>query len=346
MPLETMVSNFGKGHSRLAGQLAGSTYRIMRELQGLRISTVNGAAANTNINVTGFRTEDTVAAVLRFNRSNTASEINFTDVTSEASIQGNSTIRLNTTNTSGDRLVVFWFNKSGTHVSGLEELRPHFTRGEARTAGQLEDTLYTMIRELQNLRITTVAGVVADADTDITDLADDDVVLDVLRLTRDSTASNIQVSSIGDTFNSPSGGSIVSDTNYDGSQLLVLWYDKSGEYRNEADADRPGVPPYWAKGQIGLSGQLDNKSLYYYLRELRGFRVSVVAGTTSDVAVTIPDFTSDDYIIGVVRLTRNATASQINWFAEDMTRIGATISTDADYSNDTLLVFWWDSSGV
>jgi hypothetical protein len=84
----------------------------IQELQRLKFSVVAGSTAVANIAVTGILTEDTIVAVLRLDRDATAANINLADVTSEASITSNGNIQLTTTNTTGDTLVVVWFNKN------------------------------------------------------------------------------------------------------------------------------------------------------------------------------------------------------------------------------------------
>ena len=74
----------------------------------LRSAVVPGSTAATNIAVTGILTSDVLAAVVRLDRSGTASDINISSVLSEASIPSNGNIQLSTTNTSGDSLLVLW----------------------------------------------------------------------------------------------------------------------------------------------------------------------------------------------------------------------------------------------
>lgn len=69
---------------------------------------VAGAAATTNIAITGIVREDLIVSVLRLDLDATAANINLTDVTSEVSVTSDGNIQLTTTNTTGDKLLVIW----------------------------------------------------------------------------------------------------------------------------------------------------------------------------------------------------------------------------------------------
>lgn len=91
----------------------------IKELQRLSFSVVAGNTATTNIAVTGIATEDTIVAVLRADvaadtgTSATGNKVQaLSAVTSEASITSAGNIQLSTTDTTGDTLIVVWFNKT------------------------------------------------------------------------------------------------------------------------------------------------------------------------------------------------------------------------------------------
>lgn len=92
-----------------AGLAVGGLLGILTELQGLSFTVVNGTTSATNIAVAGIATEDTIIFVLRFPAAYAIA--NISDLTSEASITSAGNIQLSTTNTTGERLVVFWLNK-------------------------------------------------------------------------------------------------------------------------------------------------------------------------------------------------------------------------------------------
>lgn len=85
--------------------------QALKELQGLTVSLLAGAAADTDIAVTGFSWDnDTVKSIIHFPASGDADSL--TDVTAElqeGTVDG--AIQLSTTATTGGKLLVIWFNK-------------------------------------------------------------------------------------------------------------------------------------------------------------------------------------------------------------------------------------------
>ena len=84
---------------------------ILTELRGLQVAVVAGAAADTNIAVTGIATEDTILACVRLNRDATAANIDADNLTAECLITSAGNIQMDTTTTTGDKLIVFWYDK-------------------------------------------------------------------------------------------------------------------------------------------------------------------------------------------------------------------------------------------
>lgn len=82
------------------------------ELQRLKVNVLAGAAADTNIAVSGIKTEDTILTCLRLNRDATAANIDITNLTSETAITSDGNIQIDTTVTTGDTLILFWFDKN------------------------------------------------------------------------------------------------------------------------------------------------------------------------------------------------------------------------------------------
>lgn len=93
----------------LAGK-TGSLYNVLRELQGLSFTVVNGANADTNIAVSGIVTTDTLLAVLEFTIS--GGNLNgINNKTSTSSITSAGNIQC-TDSTATSRLIVVWYNKA------------------------------------------------------------------------------------------------------------------------------------------------------------------------------------------------------------------------------------------
>lgn len=81
----------------------------------LKFTVVNGAAANTNIAVSGIATSDKIVGVAKLDFTLTEGTPNTrtweaSDLTSEASITSAGNIQLSTTNTTGEVLLVFWLD--------------------------------------------------------------------------------------------------------------------------------------------------------------------------------------------------------------------------------------------
>lgn len=81
----------------------------IQELQRLKVTVVAGAAAVTDIAVAGILTTDTLVAVLHEDGTSGVTQSN---LVSEASITSAGNIQLATTATTGDKLVVYWFDKA------------------------------------------------------------------------------------------------------------------------------------------------------------------------------------------------------------------------------------------
>jgi hypothetical protein len=80
---------------------------------GFMVTLVAGTASATNITVTGITTSDKIMAVLRLNRdAATVGNIDMDDLTGESSITAANTIQLSTTDTTGDKLICFWYDRS------------------------------------------------------------------------------------------------------------------------------------------------------------------------------------------------------------------------------------------
>ena len=75
-----------------------------------KVVVVAGTTAAANIAVSGIATSDKIVAVVRVDLDATAANIDVDDLTSESSITSAGNIQLSTTNTTGDKLIVFWLD--------------------------------------------------------------------------------------------------------------------------------------------------------------------------------------------------------------------------------------------
>lgn len=90
----------------LAGQ-DGDLVDLITELRGLTVTVATGAGANTNIAVTGITTSDTLLSVIEVPAATTT----LVDRTSTSSITSAGNIQC-TQSTSGNQVLVIWYNKS------------------------------------------------------------------------------------------------------------------------------------------------------------------------------------------------------------------------------------------
>jgi hypothetical protein len=104
MTLETNAS-LGAGGTGFHGRGPGTAERMIRELQAVKSAVVAGAAADADITVTGIMADDTLESVTMFDTGVPS------DVTAEASITDDDTVVLDTTNSTGNQLLVRWWTK-------------------------------------------------------------------------------------------------------------------------------------------------------------------------------------------------------------------------------------------
>lgn len=74
----------------------------------IMFSVVAGAAADTNIAISGITRRDGLLSVIRLNKDATAANIDLDDLTSEVAITSDGNIQVDTTVTTGDKLLVIW----------------------------------------------------------------------------------------------------------------------------------------------------------------------------------------------------------------------------------------------
>jgi hypothetical protein len=117
--------NLGKGGSHLAQleallnaaatDIAALVARVSTGLfENLKLALVNGAAAATNIAISGIATTDLLVQVIELT-SGAVSALRG----GEASITSAGNIQLSTTNTTGKTLLVLWFDRPATLTATL-----------------------------------------------------------------------------------------------------------------------------------------------------------------------------------------------------------------------------------
>ena len=96
--------------------MVSRTSPVAEQLDGIlnnlvfKVTVVAGTTAAASIAISGIATTDKIVAVVRVDLDATAANIDVDDLTSEASITSAGNIQLSTTNTTGDKLIVFWLD--------------------------------------------------------------------------------------------------------------------------------------------------------------------------------------------------------------------------------------------
>lgn len=101
MSLVQLKSDFGQGGSGLSD---GRLRDALLELQGEKVAVVDGAAADTNIAISGIKVTDTIKSVIMYATGVPS------NVTADASITSAGNIRLTSVST-GNKLVVTYLPK-------------------------------------------------------------------------------------------------------------------------------------------------------------------------------------------------------------------------------------------
>lgn len=87
------------------------------------------------------------------------------------------------------------------------------------------DSLYNILKELQGLKVSVVAGTTANTDITVSGISTSDTILAVLEL----VGAGVDVTDIQDETGNASitaANTIQISTDTSGSKLIVLWYDK------------------------------------------------------------------------------------------------------------------------
>lgn len=104
-----MAQDLDNAVAGLPSPTAANLKAALGEMQRLKSAVVDGAADAVDIAVSGIATTDTLVAVTRFEIS-TGNVVDVSDVTGEAAITSAGNIQLDTTDTTGDRLQVLYFD--------------------------------------------------------------------------------------------------------------------------------------------------------------------------------------------------------------------------------------------
>ncbi len=88
--------------------------------------------------------------------------------------------------------------------------------------------LYDLIKELQGLRVSVVAGADDDVNIAVTGIATEDTLLSVLQVEPDNGSGGTMLTDrTGESSITSAGNIQLTTTDTTGKQLLVIWYNKS-----------------------------------------------------------------------------------------------------------------------
>ena len=211
--LNDLTPYFGKGGARLSSHVPRHLFHVLRELQGFRVNVVAGAAANTDITLTGAKVGDVLAYVWERDSSNS-----WTDRTSVASIADDDDLQLSEA-TTGDTLFVFWYSNADPHDS-MVPLAPYFGKGGAKLSSNVPNSLVHVLTELQGLNMNRVGGAGANVEIALSGITTKDTLVGVLEDANGDYTDRLSETSIS------SDGNIRCSTVTSGDTLLVFWFDK------------------------------------------------------------------------------------------------------------------------
>lgn len=290
-------------------QNAGNSYPL-----GLRFTAFAGANADTNITVTGITTADKPIFAIRFDRTSAGATLLTADITSEVVITATDTIQFTDTDTTGDKVLLCWYDKIG----GTGPL----------TALDLVNSGNSFHKAL---RFSAVAGAGANTNIAITNIATTDKLLLCLRLNRDATAANVDW--LNDTANCSitSAGNIQSTTNTTGDALFVIWYDKNGGTPLLKDAD------------------LVNASNPFPV----GLKFAVLSGAAPDTNIAVTNIATTDKIMYAMQFVFDPAAVTTDGSAANFATVTSEVAitsagniqlSDTDTTGSQILLVWYDKA--
>lgn len=281
---------------------------------GLRFNVLTGTTADTNIAVTGIATTDKILCATRFDRTSAGATLLTADLTSEIVILSAGNIQVTDTNTTGDKIWLWWYDKTGgTNVLG---------------SGDLLNAANTFS---EGLRFTVAAGAGAAANIAISGIETTDKLLQVLRINRDATAATVDWADDTANCSITSAGNIQSSTNLTGDSILVMWYDKTGGTPLLSDANLLNVVnPF----PVGLT-------------------MSLVAGDTATTNIPVTGIATTDtilfamaFIFDPAAVTTDGSAANFDNVTDEttITSAGNIQLATLDSTGCQILVIWYNKA--
>ena len=214
-----IVKGVGNGAAGSQGDRPGSVEAILKELQGLNIDVIDGAAANTKMNLTAIRTEDTIVGAVAYSDTWAAPTNDKANI-SIVDLRATGTITVGTVSV-GDVATVD--GVAFTIVAAITDAQD-YRQVLTGTANQVAANLAAAINKMEKVRGST-AKLIASANTN---------VVTVTAKAEGTSGNSITLAETGNTFTvsgatlaggSATGG-IKSTTNLSTATLVLYWYNK------------------------------------------------------------------------------------------------------------------------
>lgn len=224
MSLQTLPASFGKGGSNLTD---GTLHSVLKELQGLNVTVVAGAAAGTKMNVAAMRTEDTImAAVVSTDAggalANDVANCTIQDtkafgtitvsgnpVADETFVVNGKTYTFKNTITAGLGQVKITAGQNNTMAAAIAQAINAY---EARLLNNDQGYNTPQVVAVANAAVVTVTAVV------------DGAAGNAITLTENAT--NVAVTGSGTLTSGTDTGGFKSTTNLTGKSVTLHWYNK------------------------------------------------------------------------------------------------------------------------
>lgn len=219
MSMET-VKGVGDGAAGSQGNRPGSMEAILKELQGLNVSVIDGAAANTKMNLSAIRTEDTIVGAVAMADTWAAPTDDKANI-SIVDLRATGTITVGTV-ANGD--VVTVDGVAFTVVAAITDAQDYRQVLNGGSANATAANLAAAINKMEKIRGNN-AKLIASVSTN---------VVTVTAKAEGTGGNSITLAETGNTFtisgSTLAGGSatggIKSTTNLSTATLVLYWYNK------------------------------------------------------------------------------------------------------------------------
>lgn len=209
MSLETIAA--------LASGLHPQLPKVLRELQGLTISVLAGAAASTKLNLAAIRAEDTLVSVLLFSTgvpSDITGTTSISDLRASGTVTVASAVAADTVTVNGR---VYTFRATGTAKTGQSTVEVNLGASDTITATNLAAAISRA--EGSGPLFATSAAAVVTIKARAEGASGNSITL--------ATSNNTRLAKSGATLaGGTANGGIVTSTDTTSKQVVLAWFNK------------------------------------------------------------------------------------------------------------------------